>query len=270
MAIAYVDSGGQASGTTSLSLAYPAVVTAGNLLVCAIANKYPTNGPSTPSGWTAPTNNQGSGGSGSAGADTGNTYATVFVKIADGTETGNLAVTITSGNSARGSIHQLSKSSTRQWYWACINGASNTPGTAWTSAFGSDPGIRSGDELMHVAAPNADTYTYTAHTFIVPGITAGTVGSERADGAGASGDQCRYVVADWIATGTAFSNAAPSVTMTASGSAANAPAGGAVLLVLREIVDVTGSGGMTLGGSATTSFEENALGGVVAIRRRRR
>lgn len=246
MAIAYVSAGAQAGGTTSVTCNYPAAVTAGNILVLGVVNKYPTNGPQTPTGWTAPANNQGSGGSGSSGLDTGNTYATVFVKIADGTEGGTtFNLSIPSGNSTRTHVHQYSKASDKTWGYYCVGGASNTPGTTWTSTFGSDPGIRSGDMLYHCFGPNSDAYTWSSHLFTVPGIETAQAGSERTDNAETNGDDLRFVDADRLVGGTGgVSNGAPSVAVTASGSTTNAPAGGAVLLVLRELTPTTGAGGI--------------------------
>src|SRR4051812_24340143 len=72
---------------------YPAGITAGQLLVCFLVSKY--GAVTTPSGWTLPTNGKFTGGNPAAQlTDSGDATFTVFYKIADGTETGTLTITI--------------------------------------------------------------------------------------------------------------------------------------------------------------------------------
>ena len=111
MAISYVSQTTAVVGTTSLTFTYP-TVSAGDLLVMYIVNKYPAAPPTTPSGWSLQLSK--SGGAGSSGANTGEVLVSVYTKIATGSESGNFTVTITSGNCAVGAIARFSNST---GYW---------------------------------------------------------------------------------------------------------------------------------------------------------
>src|SRR5690606_19320691 len=115
----YVNSGSPVNGSTSLSVAYPISIVAGNLLVLSIVNKHAPNFPSTPSGWTQLDNSSIVYSASGDAADTGSVCASVFVKEADGTESGNLSVTISSGNTARAIISQYSKTHGDYWDLVC-------------------------------------------------------------------------------------------------------------------------------------------------------
>lgn len=241
--IAHGATGTGAQGTTSLSVSYPAGVAAGNLLVLCVSNKYPANGPATPSGWTLPTNGQGSGGSGSAGEDSGEVYATVFVKVADGSESGSLAVTITSGNAATGAMSRYTKT-LAAWSYAAVNGVDSTVDTSWSVTAGADPGVTAGDMVYACSAVNGGLTAWVSPAITQTGITWGT-STERIEGATANGDNVETMVSDHaVSSGT--SSAAPVYTMTGAGSGANSPAGATVLLRLREVAANGCSGGLSL------------------------
>lgn len=237
MAIAFgTKSATAATGTSSLSVAYPASIASGDLLLMLIANKYPTNGPTLPGGgWQTLANAQGNGGAGAAGIDTGSTYATVYYKLADGTETGNVSVTITSGNSAVGAINRYTKDAAKDWELAATNGA-DVAGGSTTYAFtgAADPGMTAGDMVIVCCAINSDTYTYSGQGVTAAGITAWGTITEQWDVGTISGQDCKLVVSDHpVTTGT--SSGAPSFSMLASGSATNSPAGAGVIVRLREV-----------------------------------
>lgn len=233
MAIAFGTGGAVATGTTSLSVAFPTSIAAGDLLILFVTNKYPTNGPSTPSGWTLLA--QSSGGTGANGANSGSCYATVFYKIADGTETGNLAVTLTGANTSLGTIKRYTKGSTMSWGIASAVASRNTGNTtSWTETFTSDPGDRASDFTIVLSAINAGTPTYTLEALSQTGATLGSM-TERQDTAGSNGDGVHIVITEQaVSSGT--SSAAPTYAMTASASTANSPAGASVLIRLREIL----------------------------------
>lgn len=236
MAIAFgTASASAATGSTSLSVAYPASIAAGDLLLLFVCNKYPTNGPSTPSGWSTLTDGQGSGGAGASGIDTGSTYCTVFYRIADGSESGNVSVTITSGNSAVGVINRYTKAADKDWALAACQGADTAGGsTTYTFTGNVDPGLTAADFVVAAAAINSDTYTYSAQGITATGISAWGTVTERWDAGTTTGQDCKIVVSDHpVTTGT--SSEAPVFTMTASGSATNSPAGAGVMVRLREV-----------------------------------
>lgn len=249
MAIQFQTAGAVAAGTTSLSVPYPTGITVGDMLVLCIANKYSPNLPSLPSGWiTGLTNNQATGSSGSNGIDTGSATSTVFLKIADGTETGNLSVTITSGNAAVGRMFRYSKAAGTGWSYAFTTGSDNAAGTGWSAAGAANLGITANDMLIAVSAINTDGYTYSAQAISATGATFGTA-AERQDSGTANGQDCGLVVSEHpVSSGTA--TAAPTFTMTASGSATNAPAGGTVFLRLREAKAITADNAWVQKGSS--------------------
>lgn len=252
--IAFGTAGGSIDGTSSLSVPYPANITAGDLLVLTVANKYPSNGPSTPSGWTAPANCQGSGGQGSSGADRGNVYSSVFVKEASVIQSGLQTVTITSGNSAVAAMLRYTKGEGKAWSYACTNGSDNTGNaTSWSVTGAADPGIYTGDIVVVASAVNTDMYTFTSQSLSATGVTFGTH-TERIDDASVSGDYSRLVVSDHtVSSGT--SSAAPVFTMTSSGSATNRPAGASSILRIRQVdapIVLSASSNVAASGENTT------------------
>lgn len=235
MAIAFQTAGTAAVGTTSLSVPYPSGITAGDMLVLSIASKYTPNVPSLPSGWISGlSNNQVSGSNGANGIDTGSATATVFLKIANGTETGNLAVTVTSGNSCIGRMFRYSKAAAASWDYAFVNGADSTAGTAWSITGNTTLSAIGGDMILATSGINTDGYTYSAQAVTMTGITFGTA-VERQDSGTTQGQDCGLVMSEHpVSSGSA--TVTPTYTMTASSSATNAPAGGTVILRLREVL----------------------------------
>lgn len=232
MAIAFGAAGAVANtATTTLTIPYPAGITAGQMLIVCICNKYPTNSPTTPVGFTLATNAQGSGGSGAAGIDIGSVYSTVYYKVAVGTETGNLAVTITANNTAIGRIFRYTNA-TNNWDVSAANGSDNTAGTAWLTTMNVNPGLTTGDLVIVSSGINTDLYTYSAQA---PAEASTTFGAtvERQDSGTASGQDCALVVTETpVTAGTSV--ASPTYSMTSSGTAANNPAGSSVMFRLRE------------------------------------
>lgn len=237
MAITYAATGASVTGSTSLAVPYPAGIAAGHLLVLHVVNKYPPNGPSTPAGWTAPANNQGSGGSGSAGTDSGNVYSTFFYKEADGSETGTLAVTIPGGTVALGRIARLTKT-TGVWSVAAAHGADTTVDTAWSVTAGADPGLQTDDLLLVGSANNSNDQSFSAHGLSATGVTFGPV-TERVDTSDNNGTAIAQVLASALVTSGA-SSAAPVYTATTTAATANSPAGASVFLRVREAAAPTG------------------------------
>jgi len=233
MAIAFGAAGAVAPGTTSLSVAYPTGITAGQLLVLFIANKYPTNAPSLPNGWTAPSGNQYSRGGGTPGADTGDVYITVFVRIADGTETGNLAVTLTGANTSLGVIFRVTKAAGMDWGYACAGGSDNAAGTSWSVTAGANPGVTASDMVFVGSAICGNTDTATAEAISQTGVTFGTM-VERVDTGTNNGDDISIWVTEHpVSSGTG--SAAPVYTATVAGTGSATAAGASLFLRLREV-----------------------------------
>lgn len=238
MAIAFGAAGAVANtATTTLTLAYPTGITAGQLIVMCICNKYPPNSPATPAGFTLAANAQGTGGAGAAGIDTGTIFMTVYYRIATGVLSGNVSITITGNNVAIGRIFRYTNA-TGNWDVVAANGADNAGGTAWLTTMNVNPGLTTGDWAVVASGINTDAYTYSAQAPAEPSITFGAT-VERQDSGTTSGQDCALVVTDTpVTAGT--SAVAPTYAMTSSGSAANAPAGSSVMLRIREVAAAVG------------------------------
>lgn len=244
-----------AQSTTSMSIAYPVGIEKGDLLVMGIANKHTPNGPSTPSGWTAPSNNQASGTSGADGLDTGSVYATVFYRIADGTEKGSFTVSIPSANATVGRILAYKREVGKEWSLAAANGSDTTVNTTWSVTAGSNPGIIAGDMVLAVSAINSDPYSYNAQTMTATGVTFDTAEKEISETGTTSGNDAEVVFSNHFAiSGTA--SAAPVYTMTVSSSATNAPVGATIFFRVRQVtapITLSASTNITASGDNTTA-----------------
>ncbi len=262
-AVAFGSSGAVATGTTALAVPHPAGIVAGNLLVLVVGNKHPPNGPATPAGWTLVTDGQGSGGLGANGPDRGPAYSTVFVKIALGSETGNLAVTITGGSGAIGRMFRYTKTSSAAWDYAATNGADTTAGTGWSVTGAADPGIYADDLIIVGSVINSDRMNaanpFSLQAVSAAGATFGTA-TERQDSDTGSGNDLALVVSDHRVT-AGEGTAAPIFIMTAAPANrvnGNTPTGPSVFLRLRESkadLGITKTNGVSsLMAGATTTY----------------
>lgn len=231
MAIAFGAVGASLVSTTSpFSVQMPAGITAGQMLLMSITNKYPGAEPQTPSGWTLL--RQQAAGSGASGPDSGTVIVTVFYRIADGTE-GSTSVTATGNNIALGSTTRWTKASDKVWDIASDFGTDTTPGGTWSTTTASGPTTLAGDLMVSVAGLNTDDTTQSANTLTQSGATFGA-GSTRANPASANGDDAEMHIAS--NTVTAGGTGAITQTMTIGGvTPANGPCGPAIIIRLREV-----------------------------------
>ena len=233
-AVTYGARGNSVSGTTSLTVPYPTGIAAGDLLILTVGNKYPTNGPTTPTGWTL---FQASGGLGTAGNDSGQVYSTVFVKEAVGTESGNLTVTVTSANTSMARMFRYTKAAGTVWGYAATTGSDNIagPGRTWNVTGAANPGITVGDVVIVVSGLNGNRVTSWTESITATGATFGTV-TERQDTPSGTGNDMGMIVSEHpVSSGTA--TAAPDYAMTAANGTitTNSPTGASVFLRIREI-----------------------------------
>lgn len=233
MAISYVGAGAAATGSTSLSIPYPSGLRPGDLLVVCIGNKRNVL-PSTPAGWTLPSNGQGTNiGTGDGTVDQGYGKSTVFYRIAGGWESGNLTVTITNGNSAVGRMFAY-RNATREWSVQAANGADNTAGTDWSCAMGQTLNLVSGDWVVACSGINTDGPTWSAQAISGMSGSPSITNTERQDSGTSTGLDCRLVVSDHSISGGTTGDYTMTFTMTASTSGTNNPCGSTVLFRLRE------------------------------------
>ncbi|WP_319244433.1 DUF6701 domain-containing protein [uncultured Propionivibrio sp.] len=231
---------GATTGTTSLSIPYPSGIVAGNLLVLVVGNKYPTAGPTTPAGWTLMA--QATGGLGAQAADSGPVFMTTFVKVASGTEAGNLSLTVTGANSSMARIFRYAKTGA-SWDYAATTGADTVGNLTWSVTGAADPGLTAGDVLLMASALNCDRVNGWTESVAATGATFGTP-VERNDTTTTSGNDQGLVVSEHpVASGTA--TAAPVYAMTGSGGAGATtvcPTGAAVFLRMRESITTITTG----------------------------
>lgn len=208
-----------------LGMPYPSGIQAGDLLLTVTGQK-PTiaNGgtATTPADWELIGELTGAGGYGATlGADTGNTNLRVYKKVATGSESGNLNISLSDSSVAWGQVYRLSSVVADEWDVAVVTGEDTSAGS-WSSTFGSDPGIEAEDYIIGALCIPTDVTTpnqFSAQAFTATGVTFGTVREvgelDTASGNDLGGMICRARVL----SGT--SSAAPVMTATAGGTTTN-------------------------------------------------
>lgn len=233
-AIAY-----SASAGTSVSPAYPASIAANNLLVLIIGMKPSVaNGGSvtTPAGWTAVPSGSltGAGGySTTLGADTGNTNVFTYYKVAAGTETGSLAVTIASNGVSWAQMYRYTNAS-GSWSVAGTTGSDITGNAAVSIAMSANPGVTTGDDILAAMVIPTDVTTpaqFSAEAFTQTGVTFGAV-TEISEPDSTTGNDIGGLVARTSVSSGAGS-AAPTMTATAAATNTNVRGPG-VFIRIRE------------------------------------
>ena len=224
------------TGISPAAPGYPASLASGDLLVLEtiVREQSASCTVDTPSGWTARGVIQG--GAGSENADTGNVRVAVFTKESDGTESGTLSV-VASGGSLSVLVARISayrKTGGTTWDIAHATATDNAGGASSLSfVFGTDPGLETDDWAVCCVGVNTDAFTYSAHALTASGITEGTVTVRYSNGTNSGNDAYKMLSTHAIASGT--SAGVPTLAITASGNAADAPAGAAILVRLREV-----------------------------------
>ena len=257
MAITWQAAGAvSAASGTSVSPAYPASIAAGDLLILLVGMKPSTansGSVTTPSGWTSVASLTGAGGYGATlGADTGNTNVWAFSKVADGTESGTLAVSVATNNVSWMTIHRLSNA-TGVWDVAGATGSDTSAGNV-SVTFSSDPGVTSGDYIVAAMVIPTDVTTptqFSAEAFSQTGVTFGTVTEVVEPDSTTGNDIGGFVIRAAVSSGT--SSAAPVMTATAGGTTTNVR-GPAVFVRAREmsatVVDIDAADTVTFGASS--------------------
>ena len=266
MAVAFGTIGTSASGSTTVAPSYPASIAAGDYLVCVVTSGA-TNSetPSTPSGWTFLAT--GASTDGSFGVDTGPRRATAFGKVATGSESGTLSVSITNGNTCRGSILRFTKSALAGWDVVGQGANDSTSGTGFSATTAAiDWAV--GDCTVVAVGQRVDNATLSSQSLTATGITFGTRTNQRTD-ADTTGNDHRHVIDTVAATTAGSGSQAATYAYTASSSVS----GGLVVVRLREVVNaglagpstgtasnatITASGNATAGGASGTGTARTA------------
>lgn len=243
-----------ANGSTTVAPSYPASIAAGDYLVCVVTSGA-TNSetPTTPSGWTLLAT--GASTDGTYGIDTGPRRVTAFGRIADGSETGTLTVSITNGGTCRGTISRFTKAGSGSWDVQAQGADDSTSGTGVSMTFGS-MNWNTGDAVLVATGQRVDSATQASQSLTATGVTFGTR-TNRAATAVTTGNDHRHTVDTFAAiTSTSDVDAAPTWAYTASAAAS----AGGVIVRLREYtapvtnqVYIAPSSNIAAGGEATTA-----------------
>lgn len=234
MTVAFGSAGTASSGATTTNVAYPASISAGDMLVMLAAWGNETDTPpSTPDGFTAPPNNHYVGGAGAWGADAGPRGASFFYRVASGSESGTVALNDASGGGTgshvAGVIHRVTKTLGAWAEPVCVGGSDTSSDTGFSVPAGSDPGGLNGDHVLVAGATAPDTGTYSGVTLTWTGTFADNTVSTRSSGAFTSGHDVRLNTYSRDVTGT--SSAAPTFAATLS----VAGGGSAIVVRLRDL-----------------------------------
>jgi hypothetical protein len=259
MAITYQSAGSvgvsAAGGDNSFNVPYPASIAAGDILVL-ITGRKPSihNGGDTAdlgAPWQSPAAEVLGGGYAAVGNDTGNTGIKAQWKVADGTETGNLTVTVSQTSVAWGQIFRLSNA-TGAWSVAVATGSDTSAGNV-SVTFGSDPGVKAGDYILGGFCIPTDVTTpaqFSAQALSQTGITFGTVTEVNEPDSATGSDVGGFTFRAPVDSGT--SSAAPVLTATAGGTTTNVR-GPAIFVRIRELAGIVAA-------SASYTYTATAAG----------
>lgn len=260
--ISRVGAGSISSGTSSATPSYPSGLASGDMLILSASSKY--NAADAPDGWTLLAS--ASGGSGASGVDTGTVHRSLFYKISDGTETGTVTVNVPSGNSMSTRIVAYRPASGRTWSISATTASDNSAGTGVSFTGAANLDLAAGDWLLPHGVVNSDAYSYSSHAVTATGVSVlvdtAIAGGGFQEGPITDGDDMELLsVVTGLLIASGPSSAAPVWTATASGSAANAPAGACVFVRLRTVITVTlGQATETDTAQAVTRLKTLAIG----------
>jgi len=222
-----------AYGSTSVAAPYP-VLTSGDKLLLTVGTKPNTATISTPSGWTLV--GTYSGGAGTTGANTGPTTIAVFEKLATGSESGTVTVSITSGNSSWAQITSwMLPPGCDSWYSATAAGnADTTTGAAWSVTCDGNPGLQPNDTVYVASCTPTNVAAgsqFSAESVSVTGVTGWGSFTEISEPNSATGN--RVAGFTFYGSVTAGTGAGlPVVAATASGTTTNV-SGPSIMVRLR-------------------------------------
>ena len=194
-------------------------------------NKYPPNGPATPTGM-ALLAQETVGDGASPAADVGDVYASIYQAISDGTEDGATETrSISSGNSAIARSVSYARSAGTGWGVAAAYGSQGAAADSWSITTGSMD-LAAGDVVVVFIAKNSDNdMTHSSHALSATGITFGSYANRGGPGSTTQGHDCAY---EWGEFPVTAGSATGAVTFTMSLSGGGQSSGGVVLIRLRE------------------------------------
>jgi len=236
MSITFVSSGTSASAAAAtVDVPYITGLTAGDKILMPVYAKRSnhTFPDLSATGWTSLFTPFAAGAGSDGSNDAGKVLLGVYERAATGSESGNQTVTLTGGTADVMAGRMIAFHTTVGWdTTVAITKALDAGGTTAVSwGFASDIGLTTSDLAICIACLNTDNYTISAQALTGAGITA--TYASKFNTAVALGTAIRYILGvNTIDTGP--SSGAQTFALTASGSAANAPAGPAAIIRLRE------------------------------------
>jgi hypothetical protein len=260
--VAHVATGSRsAGGTTTVAPSYPAGVAAGVLAIAARVLKPQTATGTAETGWKQRISV--TGGTGTTGADTGQTRVVVDTKILAGSESGSVTFdNATSPNSSHGVIALYSKSATALWDLSNFSSGSDAShGTGRSASGASALSLKPGDVVLAICGSDTDTATaYTSPAITVAGITFGATTQRLGAGGVTTGNQTGLMIFEaTVTSGTA--SATP--TLSLSGGPSNC--GPVVFYRLREVEPPAVTGEVNYVDSTTTGDTANTSSRAPAV-----
>jgi hypothetical protein len=237
MSIAFGTAGAVAPGTTSVSVAYPSSIAAGDLLLLVATAKYNAYS-GTPTGFTLL--HERVGGSGGTGVDAGNVRTAVWYRIADGSEPASVTISKTSetGSAILARMFRYTRDAGFGWDLLATSGVSSSGGTGWSAGGSNNIHVASGDVMLCASGVNTDAATFSLHSAEATGATF-AVATERQDSSTNNGHDIALLVTEHACTAGA-STAAPGFASTGS---AGTPDGSTVFVRIRESAGITAEQG---------------------------
>lgn len=204
MAVTFGAAGAGTNSTVTINVAFPAGIVAGtHYLTLTVFSGDPADSTiATPSGWTLLGTEQNTDGS-FATADAGPRRATVFGRVADGTESGTVTLSVAGGTGSLivGRIDRWTKTLAA---WDVVGYAAHyelANGTQTTLAF-PNVDLAAGDMLRVVTASPDDTQAISGQAFTATGFTFNAF-TEQSDTGTTAGNDLRGMTGQaTVATGT--------------------------------------------------------------------
>lgn len=214
MTVSFGAAGAGTNSTVTINVAYPTGIVAGHYLTLTVFSGDPAdNTVATPAGWTPLASEQNTDGS-FATADAGPRRATAFGRVADGTESGTVAVSVAGGTGSLivGRIDRWTKTLA---VWNVVGYSAHyelANGTQTTLVFtGVD--LAAGDMLRIGTASPDDTAAVSGQAFSASGFTFNAFAEQSDTGTTAGNDLRGMTGQATVATGT---QATVNVTYTAT------------------------------------------------------
>lgn len=229
MTVSYGAKGTNGNGTTSISPTFPSGITAGQLLVAIVTIREASNSYALIAnpGWT------GIGEIfstfGSVGADAGPIRSYAFFRVADGSESGSLTISVPASTSAAGAVFRFSSSlgTAAEWNIEWASGEDTSSGTGYSVACTPHAPrltagwIAPGDVLFVHAAKPSDSGSWASQSITSTGLTIGS-SSEVLDYTTSFGNDLS--VCAWHATVSSGTQSSSTVTVSATITASYGPA----------------------------------------------